>query len=75
MKIDRLIFTVYKQIEVSTVRLPLELGDTPDWETCVFYENGSYSEVYGQYRSEEDALQGHYDCLFMLKANKGQLVG
>ena len=72
MKIDRLIFTVYKQIEVSTVRLPLE--DTPVWETCVFYANGD-SEVYGQYRTEEDALDGHYDCLFMLKANKGQLVG
>ena len=43
--------------EISTVKLPEQFYDN-QWETCVFYAEGS-SNVVAVYDSVEEAVKGH----------------
>jgi hypothetical protein len=48
-------------ITISTVLLPkMFVGETDQWETCLFYEDDSESSrVLSRYNSKQDAIEWH----------------
>ena len=78
---ERISLSRIGQIEISTVRLPCQKGETVMYETCLFRDNGDRlrapyldSTVAATYYDRFDALIGHMRFLnvlqFVLEPNR-----